>query len=281
MLGPVSAHTGVIINGKRELVPGLQVTNWLDDPVLRLRRGEDFRVRRTTWIRQVVLHTTKGIPGGNDLRPQKIRPGLGPFTNAGEACSRWWSKSPEAAGAHLVVDFDGQVSCCVDLQTEAAHHARHANDTSIGIEIYQGRDAEMYEGQLDLVVRLVDFLTRRFGIQRQIPHQYVGPIHRLMDPQEIQDVVGVVGHRDLDNRRGRGDPGNRIMNLLGMAAYEPIDFDQRKDLEEWRRRQAKLGLPKPDGVPGPLTVAALLAVGRPHGLWVTRPGDDLPPPATS
>lgn len=275
-------NTGVIVNGKRELVPGLKITNWLDNPCLRLRKGEDFRSRKTKWVRQVVLHTTKGIPGGNDQRDQVILPGLGPFMDAGVACARWWSKSVESAGAHLVVDFDGQVFCCVDLETEAAHHARHANDTSIGIEIYQGRHAEMYEGQLEATVRLVDFLTRRFQIQRQIPHQYIGPVHRLMDHREIEDVVGVLGHRDLDNRRGRGDPGPRIMNMLGLAGYEPVDFDQRKDLEEWRRRQTRLGIPKPDGVPGPKTVAALLAMGKPHGLWISRPGDAAPaPPLTS
>jgi hypothetical protein len=271
--------TGVVINGVPELVPGLRVNNWLDKPGLRLGPG-DFRPRKTKWIRQIVLHTTKGIPGGNDERKQVFHDGLGPFMDAALACTRWWTKSPEAAGAHLVVDHDGQISCCCDLQLEAAHHARHANQTSIGIEIFQGRDAEMYLGQLDVVVRLVDFLTRRFQIQRQIPHQYIGPVHRLESPDEIADVVGILGHRDLTKARGPGDPGNKIFNLLGMAGYEPMDFDQRQDMAEWRRRQSKLGLPKVDGVPGPSTCAALAAAGRPgdgrgrpHGLWVTRPGD--------
>jgi hypothetical protein len=272
--------SGVIINGVPELVPGLQITNWLDNSVLRLREGEDVKPRRTSWIRQVVLHTTKGIPGGDDQRKQVFKDGFGPFANAGEGCTRWWSKSPEAAGAHLIVDHDGQVYCCADLATEAAQHARHANQTSVGVEIYQGKDAEMYLGQLDRVVRLVDFLTRRFRIQRQIPHKYIGAVHRLESSTEIDDVVGVFGHRDLTKSRGFGDPGDKIINMLGMAGYEPMDFDQRKDMEEWRRRQSKLGMPKVDGIPGPATCDALAAAGRPgegrgrpHGLWLTRPGD--------
>lgn len=263
-----------MIGGALELVPGLRVTNWLDVPQLRLRLGEDFRARKTHWVRQIILHTTKGIPGGNDKRPQRIIDGLGPFMDAGLACSRWWTKSPEAAGAHLVVDFDGQVSCCADLLTEAAYHARQANDTSIGIELYQGRDAELYDGQLRVAVQLVDWLTRRFGIQRQIPHQYIGCVDRLKSADELQHVVGVLGHRDLATNRGMGDPGNRIFNLLGQAGYEPLDFDQREDLDVWRKRQSKLRLATIDGVPGPATLAALASMGRPHGMWLSRPGDD-------
>jgi hypothetical protein len=264
--------TGVIVSGQREQVPGLSVENWLDNPVLRLRRHEDFRSRKTSWIRQVIIHTTKGIPGGNDQREQVIRPGLGPSQDAGQRCARWWTKSAESAGAHLIVDHDGEVFCCVDLEIEAAQHARHANDTSIGIEIYQGRDAEMYEGQLEATVRLVDYLTRRFGIQRQVPNRYVGPVARLMD--DVSDVVGVLGHRDLANNRGRGDPGSKIFYLLYGCGYEDMNYEVREDLEIWRRRQRDLGLAKADGVPGPQTAAALRALGRPHGLWVRRPDDD-------
>jgi hypothetical protein len=268
----VPVGTGAILNGHRVLVPGLDIENWEDNPILRLRKLEDFRTRRSDRVRQIILHTTKGIPGGNDQREQVIFPGLGHSQDAGERCARWWSKSPESAGAHLVVDHDGKVFCCVDLIREAAQHARHANDTSVGIEIYQGRDAEMYEGQLNVVVELCDWLTRVLGIQRQIPHRYVGASQRLSSPLKIGDVVGILGHRDLATSRGRGDPGPRVMNLLGLAGYEPLDFDQSEDLEVWRRRQRDIGL-KADGVPGPVTVAALRKLGRPHGMWIQRPGD--------
>jgi len=264
--------TGAIVNGQAELADGLEIENYLDNPVLRLRKGEDVRDRRQTWIRQVIIHTTKGIPGGGNKTEQDIRPGFGPAVGAGERCSRWWSKSPESAGAHLVVDHDGRIFCCCDLLREAAQHARHANQTSIGIEIYQGADAELYEGQLDVTVALVDWLTRRFGIQRQIPHRYVGPSHRLCADDQIGRVVGVLGHRDLATNRGRGDPGNAIMNRLGLAGYEPFDFDQSQELEEWRRRQRGMGLTA-DGVPGPTTITALRKLGKPHGMWRLRPGD--------
>lgn len=265
--------SGVIIAGKREQIPGIDCENYLDNPVLRLRKGEDFRARKTTWIRQIILHTTKGLPSGDNETEQDIRPGLGPSMNAGERCANWWSKSPESAGAHLVIDHDGAVCCCCDLLLEAAMHARHANETSIGLEIYQGRQAELYEGQLEVVVRLVDYLTRRFGIQRQVPNRYVGPVARLVD--DVSDVVGVLGHRDLANNRGRGDPGSKIFYMLFAAGYEDMNYEVREDLDVWRRRQRDvLRMSKPDGVPGPHTVHALRSFGKPHGLWVKRPGDD-------
>lgn len=264
--------TGIILGGKRERPPGLECTNWLDDPVLRLRKGEDFRERRETWIRQIVLHTTRGIPGGNDQRPQDIRPGLGPPVGAGERAARWWSKDPTAAGAHLVVDHDGHVFCCVDLIREAAQHASQANQTSVGIEIYQGKDAELYEGQLGAVVRLVDWLTLRLGIQRQIPHRYLGPVRRLLD--DLSDVVGVLGHRDLSRNRGAGDPGSAVFYRLGMALYDPMDFSISEDRDIWRRRQREMGMAQADGIPGPKTVARLKEKSRPTGIWVRRPIDD-------
>jgi hypothetical protein len=272
--------TGLVINGTRELVPGLEVESFHDNPSLRLM-GEDVRPRHTGWIRQIVIHTTKGIPGGSDPRPQKILEGFGPSMDAAERCSRSWSMSKSVGGAHLVVDFDGQVSCMADLQTEAAQHASHANQSSLGIEVYQGSAAELYVGQLDVVVALVDWLTARFLVQRQIPAgPYAGPISRLMSG--VDDVVGVLGHRDLTNRRGPGDPGSKIFYMLGAAGYEPVSYELGEDRDRWRQRQRLLKVDPVDGIPGRATCAALKAADiipglkgpRRAGLWVSRPGDE-------
>lgn len=265
--------TGLICDGQRIAVGDLDVTNWLDNPRLRLGPG-DFRRRgpsEAAWVHLIVLHTTKGIPGGGDQRPQVIRPGFGPGGDAAERVVRFWTGEERGAGAHLIVDFDGAVFCCADLRREASYHAGHANGASVGIEIVQGRDAELYEGQLDATVRLCDALTRLLGIQRQVPHRYLGPLPRMTS--EVGDVVGVIGHRDLTNRRGAGDPGSAVFYRLGQAGYEDYDFALSADRDEWRRRQRALGMLKADGIAGPATVEALKAVGKPHGLWVARPGD--------
>jgi hypothetical protein len=170
-----------------------------------------------------------------------------------------------------VVDYDGAVSCCADLLRTATYHAGAVNNVTIGIEIAQGSRAELYAGQLEAVVVLCDWLTKRFGIQRQIPDGYHGPIERL--ETGARDFVGVFGHRDCSVTRGAGDPGDEIFRLLAAAGYEAWNLAQRQDISVWKARQHQLGLLTCDGIPGPSTVAALALAARPGGLWVKRPGD--------
>jgi hypothetical protein len=121
---------------------------------------------------------------------------------------------------------------------------------------------------------LVDFLTRVFGIQRQVPAVYRGrPVQRLATGRA--DFIGVCGHRDISRQRGRGDPGDAIMEAFAHAGYERFDLDERQDLATWKARQTALGLPASDcdGIPGPKTRRLLASAGKPHGLWVPRPGD--------
>lgn len=272
----------IIVDTVEIEIPGIKTISFRQDGRLRLRFGEDSRRRPARDIRGIVLHTTKGIPGGSDMRQQVIRPGFGPSVDAGLRCSRLWSTSRKNAGAHLVVDFDGAVYCCCDVLLEAAFHAGPVNTLTIGIEIYQGSSAELYEGQLDTVVRLVDFLTRYFGIQRQVPERYRGvPLSRFSagdgNNRAGRDFYGVYGHRDVSADRGRGDPGSEIFLRLIKAGYEGWDLDAREDVAAWRPRQKALGLGLvADGIPGPMTVRALANSGRPHGIWVRRPGDELP-----
>ena len=89
--------TGLLIGGKKVPVPGIDVSNYLDDPRLRLAPG-DMRPRtpkEKIWVHLVVVHTTGGIPGGSDLRPQKILPGFGPPSGGGERVVASWLASPK------------------------------------------------------------------------------------------------------------------------------------------------------------------------------------------
>jgi hypothetical protein len=274
----------VIIGGEPEAIPGMRTRCWIDDSrITRLRYGEDCRRRVTKWVRGIVLHTTKGIPGGTDRRPQVLHRGLGPNVDAGVRCTRFWSTGVDAqgrklkGGAHLIVDQDGEISCCADLLLDAAYHAGVVNEVTIGIEVYQSADAGLYADQLAFVVRLCDWLTRRFGIQRQIPTAYRGGPLKRLTLHGGRNFVGIYGHRDCDANRGMGDPGNYVMDAFRAASYEVFDIEARADLEAWAARERALGLAA-DGIPGMSVVAELAKRGRPHGMWISRPGDQAADP---
>lgn len=261
---------GVFIRKQSIEVPGLVVLNPSDDIDYALA-DEDYRIRPETWVRGIVIHTTKGIPGGRDRRPQDIRDGIGPNTKKDERMAKMWSLDERHAGAHLVVDHDTSWVNTCDLQEHAAFHAGNVNNVTIGIEMYQGSDAELYLAQLLSVVHMVDFLTRTFSIQRQIHWPYKRHAIKRGLRRGI-DMVGIYGHRDCSNNRGRGDPGDAIFEMLSDHGYEAFDFEENEDKEVWAKRQRDLGLLE-DGVPGPRTSAALLAEGYAHGLRIARPGD--------
>jgi len=263
---------GLVIDGAQIEVPDLDIRNWNDDKRFKLSSG-DYRMRPNTWVRGIILHTTKGIPGGRDRRPQRIRRGLGPDTGRDERMARMWSMDDRKAGAHIVVDHDASMTCLADVHRHMPFHAGNVNAVTIGIEIYQGSDADLYEGQLEAVVKLVDFLTKTFSIQRQLHYPYENRALKRGLRRGL-DMVGVFGHRDVSTNRGEGDPGNRIMLMLMDAGYEAYDFSFAggEDKSAWKQRQIALGL-LDDGIPGPRTVTELREGGVPHGLWVRRPGD--------
>src|SRR5215468_10558095 len=165
---------GLLINGNEVAVEGLVIINPNDAEWCRLD-AKDFRTRPTPWVRQIILHTTKGDS------PQTVLPGKGPGGRA-KATADIWRSDPTPSAAHLVIDNDGTVACLCDLATTVTFHATVSNAWSIGIEM--------------------------FGIQFQIPRlPYKNePLRRMVEGGE--DCVGVFGHRDNTARRGAGDPGD-------------------------------------------------------------------------
>jgi hypothetical protein len=272
---------GLLIGGKEVEVPGLKILNSNDDP--RLRRGpEDGAERGTSWVRQVILHTTKGIPGGANKTPQTMKPGAGPDLGKEFDVNKFWTTERTVqSGAHLIIDVDGSVGCVADLEEEKMYHAgqRGINDRSIGIEIYQLEDGGIYEASLDTAVKLCNALAAIFGIQKQVHLPYAKKaIKRLETGGE--DCVGFFGHRDVSNNRGFGDPGDLIFEKLKAAGYESYNFDKGEDLIAWKARQTSLGFTGSDidGIPGPRVIQKLKDTGRAGGLWI--PNGPIAPAAT-
>ena len=280
---------GLIINGRLELVDlrvmpagmlvqgkdgalGLEVKfeNYWVNPKLKLKPGEDMRERRTRWIRQVMLHCTK-------VRKATIKSGFGKDTNVGERVNLFWSTNGKAGGAHITVDHDGTVYQHADLGEDCAFHGGSVNDHSIGIEIYLGTGSgddtnTVYEGQLEVVAMLVDWLCYRFGIQRQMPLQ----TSRYEIPRIKaggKDFVGVIGHRHQYKGKAPYDPCDAVVELLAESGFTEFDVQKAEDKEHWRMIQRSYGL-KEDGIPGPITCGLLEGLHTedgtqlyPGGIW--------------
>jgi hypothetical protein len=264
--------TGLLIAGDLVPVPGLTVIPpaSVGGPHWAALDSGDYRARRTAWIRQVIVHTTKGD------WPQHVVPGAG-LPGRAETVADFWRGDPAHSAAHLVVDLDGSVVCLADLARIEAYHAEASNQWSIGIEMYQLGDGGLYEATLDATARLVAALCEHIGIPEQMPRGPYrnAPLRRFeMGSGSTRtqsggpNCVGVFGHRDNTERRGRGDPGDEIWTRLAALGFEAWDYDGAEDLAIGRTRQRRLNeLGEQlvvDGVCGPGTMAAMRRQGFAH-----------------
>lgn len=277
--------SGLLISGQLSPVDGLTIippASHGGPAWARLDRGDC--TTRSTWVRQVLIHTT-----GGDW-PMPIAAGAGP----GGECAKYadiWQTDPEHSAAHLVVDSAGTVACLCDLATTTAYHAEASNAWSIGIEMTQTHDGTVRAATIDATARLVQALCRLVGIPEQMPRgPYRGePLRRMevtTDGHRHQlggpDLVGVIGHRDNTSRRGRGDPGDAIWTALAALGFEGVDYDGGEDIKRGKARQRWLNADASrrgetwaplavDGLVGPRTLqrAKLLGVAR----WRDVPAD--------
>ena len=253
---------GLVVNGNEYPVQDLDIINSNDAAWCRLDQ-HDFQWRRTSWVRQLILHTTEGTS------PLRLLSGRGPGGRARDV-AEFWRNDPKSSAGHLLIDNDGTVACLCDLAKVEAFHATVSNGWSIGIKMYQEANNGVYEAVYAAAVKLVPALCRIFGIQFQIPKlPYTKPLRRMADGGER--CVGVFGHRDNTDEVGPGDPGDEIFRRLAAAGAEQFDHDRDEDLDAWKERQRALNQAGAtltiDGVPGPRTVEALKAAGHASGIW--------------
>lgn len=260
----------MLINGVWNAVPGLAVTRPTSNggPPWNRLGPDDYRARKTRWIRQIIIHTT----GGH--WPQPVLAGVGPGGHARQILEMWLGSDRGGgerihSAAQIVVDYDGTVYCAADIATCTAYHAEMSNDWSVGIEMCTHGDGSIYQATIEATAALVRWLCATLGIPEQTQR---GPyLNRPLARMELQaprrqlggpDCVGVFGHRDNTSERGRGDPGDAIWVALGL---EELSFDTGEDLVIGRRRQqalvkrgAKLTV---DGLVGPASLAAAAKLG--------------------
>jgi hypothetical protein len=262
----------IVLNNQKIETPGIETISWLDDP--KVPKATDTNAR-TKWIRAIVLHTVKGKVGA-------VRPGVAPPSSRAERYAKYQANTSRDVSWDYTIDTDGTVIVSNDPMVRYTWHASAVNSWTIGIELVQEDNGDIWEGQVEGTVRFLDILTRELAdrdqpIHRQIPMNNLGKpvrgvIPRIANAESAKSVVGVYGHRNQTSNRGPGDPGDPIFEALLKAGYKGFNYDSHDDITFWKGVQKMLGVTE-DGVPGPGTSAALKARGYPHGLWVTRPGD--------
>jgi hypothetical protein len=262
----------IVLNGEKVATPGLETFSWLDDP--KVPKTTDVSPR-TQWLRAIVLHTVHGKVG-------KLLPGLSKPSTRAESYAKYQANTSRDVSWDYTIDTDGTIIASNDPIKFFTWQATSVNPFTLGIELVQEDNGDLYEGQMDVAVRFLDLLTRELAdrghpIQRQVPmgndgKPVKGVIHRIGDSSQAKSVVGVYGHRNQTTNRGPGDPGDYIFNALLKAEYKGFNLDLQDDITFWKGIQTRLGIAA-DGIPGKGTQQALLAAGYKHGLMVTRPGD--------
>lgn len=235
---------GLLIAGRIVPVPGLTVIPPASagGPPWAYLSAKDYRMRKTTWVRQVIPHSVTGD------WPQHVVQGVGPG-GEGARYSDIWRSDPTSSAAQILVDSAGAIVCLCDLAYTCAYHAEGSNDWSVGIEMFVAKDGTVHRATLDATAAVTEAICDAIGIPFQF---HAGEYHN--EPllrMEVSDgnhrhnlggpdCVGVFGHRDNTSARGRGDPGDAIYAALAARGAEPLDYAIDEDLEVGRTRQRAL-----------------------------------------
>lgn len=255
--------SGLLIDGQRVEVPGVTVVGPGDRDWAHLSAGDGRP--RTNRPNKFVLHKTKADD------PEIVRAGRGPSGRA-ERTARMWSEDPTYSGAHGVIGSD-YTACLADLVRFEAFHAKAANRTSIGFEMYEESGGFVYQAVIEATVRICWTVAMHVGIQAQCT-RYDRPLSRFIDGGRT--LFGFFGHRNVDDSRNKWDPGPAIWEALIASGFEVFDFQRGEDLTVWKARQRDLVAKGHDlvvdGFPGEQTRKALLAEGYLGGIYALGRG---------
>lgn len=213
---------GLVINGARYPVPGVNVTTWLDDPKRAPPVTDGYR-REAEKVEAIVLHTSSGKLVG-------VKPGSRPCTLA-ESLAIYQARTERAVSWHLTIGTDGDVIQQCDLATWMAYHVETANGWTVGIELVQHpSDPSLYEVQLQAMVAVIKVAARALGIPPRVMvgadgSPIIAPVRALMLKKyggRDGRFRGVIGHSHLvpTTVRGPGDPGPEPFRALLAAGFE-------------------------------------------------------------
>jgi hypothetical protein len=206
----------IILGGAEYAFPGGRT--YLDDQSLAIHVPEDG-LRMYHPIRHIVAHRTMG-----DL-PDVIKPGAGPRdANLAWKNVHYWAHNGKPGATHFVIDLDGSMIQTADPSEVMAYGSGKTNGGSLEFELTEQPGGVLYEAQYDTAVRLCELAVKVYAIDRQVISVYRHrPMRGLVD--RWATWRGCVGHCDVDDNRGRWDPGDHMRVRLIANGWTPVDLE--------------------------------------------------------
>jgi hypothetical protein len=217
---------GLIIDGRRVAVPGVNVVSWLDDP--RVPKAVHGAPRSSADVVASIVHTSRGKDARVTRETGSPAKGLRVARYLGRANSRQVS-------AHLVVAGDGTVYQIADIGAWRCNHAGAVNGWTWGLEAAQDDDdPSLTRAQVNALVAVMHVAHDALRIPKFVPvvagrhvSEDVVPWLSRKSGGAGKRFAGAVGHRCVSTSRGKGDPGDAIMEALrasGFTATHPFSM---------------------------------------------------------
>ena len=211
---------GLIINGRRVPVPGVNVVTYEDDP--RVPRAYHGAPRAASDAVASIAHTSRG----KDVRVERETGSPAKGLRVARYLGR---KNTRQVSAHLVVAGDGTVYQMADLALWRCNHAGAVNGWTFGVEVAQDdADPSLPRAQVAAFVAAMHVAHDALRIPKRVP---------MVDGRHVSDDVmawfptkkggaglrfsACVGHRCVSASRGKGDPGDALMEALRASGFAP------------------------------------------------------------
>jgi hypothetical protein len=212
---------GLIVDGRRVPVPGVRVVTWEDDP--RVPRAVHGAMRSASDVSGSIVHTSRG-------KDARITRATGSPTKGLKVARYLGRRNTREVSAHLVVAGDGTVYQVADLATWHCNHAGQVNGFTVGVEVAQDDgDPSLTEAQVKAFVAMMHVVHAALKIPMRVPMRGrehvsddVKPWLRKRDGGAEHRFAGCVGHRNTSTSRGRGDPGDALMEALHQSGFAGV-----------------------------------------------------------
>ena len=209
---------GLIINGARVAVLGVRVVTWEDDP--RVPKAVHGAPRSSADVVASIVHTSRGKDARITRETGSPAKGLRVARYLGRANTRQVS-------AHLVVAGDGTVYQIADLGAWRCNHAGAVNNWTWGVEVSQDDDdPSLTRAQVAALCAVMHVAHDALRIPKRLPMEHGRHIDEDVRPWISRGnggagkrFSGAVGHRCVSVSRGKGDPGDAIMEALRASGF--------------------------------------------------------------